>query len=659
MESNQFNVVFYSFYQYLMRLKTIFSAVVGLLALLFGQWAQAQGAAWVCDGKFYQVRAAAGQPSTLFSLVNPPDNSAFQVTPLFTLSGASVTPSANTFVNGLAYRRQDNFLYALHRGAVGGTDAPNQNMYRIGQSSAVSLGAVTGLPAGFSPTAGDFDDLGVYYTLQAGNTNVMYRINVTTVPPSVINSVTLSVTVPNVGDFSYRPNASTPGSGTFTGLTAGANAVQITPSGAVTTFTVAGLPAGAGWGTTWADASGFFYGYDNLATGGNAVYRINLAANTAVVDSTGVVISGSDGASCINPSTTSFLAGTVFVDPNNNGVLEAGESGLGIAATPLTVYAINGFGQVAGKATISPSTGAYTITGLFQSANYQLVLANTSTVAIGAPAPAASLPAGYLNTGESLNAVADGTANGQYPGVTTPVTGGTSGLNFGVRGADMTPVFSGFPATSTAGQTITGVLTCTNASGGAAASTATCGASATSPAGLLVTVGTCTPPSPVTSLAAGSSITCPVSIKVPNTGSFTVTGVTGALNDTNGGTTTGGNNSTTYTSTVALVANLNITKSNGQTGVTAGTTVTYALVISNAGPSPADGALVKDPAVAGLSCTTLACPPAGQLNGAVCPSGPAFTLANLQGAAGIALPTLPSGGSLTLTLTCGVTATGQ
>lgn len=51
----------------------------------------------------------------------------------------------------------------------------------------------------------------------------MYKIDVTTSPPSVVATIPLSVAVPNVGDMSYIPVPSAPGTGSFYGLTAGAS----------------------------------------------------------------------------------------------------------------------------------------------------------------------------------------------------------------------------------------------------------------------------------------------------------------------------------------------------------------------------------------------------------------------------------------------------
>lgn len=83
-----------------------------------------------------------------------------------------------------------------------------------------------------------------------------------------------------------------------------------------------------------------------------------------------------------------------------------------------------------------------------------------------------------------------------------------------------------------------------------------------------------------------------------------------------------------------------------------GEAVVYTLQASNDGPDSADGALLTDPGVPGsLNCTALTCAAAA---GAVCPAAP--TPAQL--AAGLVIPTFPVGGTITLELTCTVTATG-
>lgn len=106
----------------------------------------------------------------------------------------------------------------------------------------------------------------------------------------------------------------------------------------------------------------------------------------------------------------------------------------------------------------------------------------------------------------------------------------------------------------------------------------------------------------------------------------------------------------------SICADLTIAKSASPASVVSGDTVTYTLQIGNAGPAAADGAVVTDPQPAGIDCSagTLTC--SAESGGAVCP--PAPSIIDLQGA-GVVIPTLPAGGSLQLTLTCTVTASGE
>jgi uncharacterized repeat protein (TIGR01451 family) len=122
--------------------------------------------------------------------------------------------------------------------------------------------------------------------------------------------------------------------------------------------------------------------------------------------------------------------------------------------------------------------------------------------------------------------------------------------------------------------------------------------------------------------------------------------------------------STTYTdtnpidnsATAAVLINkaalLTVTKTDGITTTLAGETVTYTLTFANAGPSPADGAVVKDIPSPGLVCSSLVCTPSA---GASCG---AMTAGTLTSPAGHALPTFAANSTVTVVLTCQVTATG-
>ena len=103
-------------------------------------------------------------------------------------------------------------------------------------------------------------------------------------------------------------------------------------------------------------------------------------------------------------------------------------------------------------------------------------------------------------------------------------------------------------------------------------------------------------------------------------------------------------------------ANIGISKSDGVTSLVAGSTTTYAITVTNNGPSDGDGSVLKDPLATGLSCTAVSC--SSVSGGAACPAPASVTIAALQGV-GISLPVLPASSSVTFSVVCGVTATGQ
>lgn len=108
-------------------------------------------------------------------------------------------------------------------------------------------------------------------------------------------------------------------------------------------------------------------------------------------------------------------------------------------------------------------------------------------------------------------------------------------------------------------------------------------------------------------------------------------------------------------------ADVRITKTNtpgingeidqGADTVDSGAATVYTIVVTNAGPKPANDTRVIDPLPAGLDCPTAVCSASG---GAACPvqTGAALVAA-LQGA-GVVLPALPVNGNATFVLNCTV-----
>jgi uncharacterized repeat protein (TIGR01451 family) len=114
------------------------------------------------------------------------------------------------------------------------------------------------------------------------------------------------------------------------------------------------------------------------------------------------------------------------------------------------------------------------------------------------------------------------------------------------------------------------------------------------------------------------------------------------------------NNTASVVLTIPPSTTLTLTKTDSQVSTVAGSVNTYVITAANLGPSAANGALVRDPVAAGLSCTTVTCATTG---GAICPTPP-LSLSSFQNA-GIPILTFPASSTATFTLSCGVTATGQ
>ncbi len=94
------------------------------------------------------------------------------------------------------------------------------------------------------------------------------------------------------------------------------------------------------------------------------------------------------------------------------------------------------------------------------------------------------------------------------------------------------------------------------------------------------------------------------------------------------------------------VADLYITKTNAAATVVSGVAFTYTIEIGNKGPQSADGAVVHDPAVSGMSCVN---PVQCAATNTGCP---AVDVAALQ--AGLAIPSFPKDSKLIFTLSCTV-----
>ncbi len=110
------------------------------------------------------------------------------------------------------------------------------------------------------------------------------------------------------------------------------------------------------------------------------------------------------------------------------------------------------------------------------------------------------------------------------------------------------------------------------------------------------------------------------------------------------------NNTASVATLITPTANLQVAKTNNVSSQSAGATSAYTLTFTNLGLSPADGAVIRDIPGAGLSCSSVSCSTTG---GALC-----GTLSIGALTAGHPLPSFPAGSTVSVVVTCGVTATG-
>ena len=106
-----------------------------------------------------------------------------------------------------------------------------------------------------------------------------------------------------------------------------------------------------------------------------------------------------------------------------------------------------------------------------------------------------------------------------------------------------------------------------------------------------------------------------------------------------------------------VFANLSVVQTANPATVQAGADLSLTLTVNNAGPAAANEAILRDQPGAGLSCGGV--PGCTASAGAACPAAGLLTAAALASSAGVAIPVLPMGGQVVVTLACTATADGK
>ena len=302
------------------------------------------------------------------------------------------------------------------------------------------------------------------------------------------------------------------------------------------------------------------------------------------------------------------------------------------------------------------------------------IVSNSPALATGATALNLTVPTLAASSSCTVTVVIQPTATGALPNTTsgvtstqTPTAGAVSNTAIltVTPSADLSIVKTG-PSTAVAGTTISYVLTLSNAgpsvANGASFAdnmpnvltgvTATCQNAAGGVVGCSATVGSGNNISgSVATFPSGGSVQVLITATIP-------AGATANLSNTAtvavpSGTTdpaTANNTSATVITTLTKTANLSITKTDNLSTVGTGQTVTYTIVVANAGPSTTTGTF-QDTTFSGVTLSGWTC--TGTTGTANCP-GVALPA---SGGYSNSLLNLPAGSSITFQVTGTVTAT--
>lgn len=196
----------------------------------------------------------------------------------------------NTTYNALAYRTQDNYLYALYY----------NELLKIGSNGTPqSLGTVTGLPNDRF-YSGTTDDNGFYYAAILDHTadDKIYKIDVTTTPPQVVETITMDRSL-FFWDFVYI-------NGYFYALEtvggASDHLIKIGLDGSIVQIGDATQKlTDYDFGSVFTDSTGSFYAIDDS---GKGFFRIDLETVAVTHLSDAMPSRLNDGASCANATIT-------------------------------------------------------------------------------------------------------------------------------------------------------------------------------------------------------------------------------------------------------------------------------------------------------------------------------------------------------------------
>ncbi|GHB67270.1 beta strand repeat-containing protein [Persicitalea jodogahamensis] len=500
---------------------------------------------------------------------------------------------------------------------------------------------------------------------------------VTTVPVPVAD---LAITKTD-GSATYTPGLPV----TYTIVVSNAGPSDVT--GATVADAIPASLTGVAWTSATAGTASVVSG--GSGTGNNLSASVSIpagAANTVTFTVTGTVSAATTG-NLVNTATVAVPNGVIDPTPANNSATDTDTQNsvadLAITKTdgsatytpglPLTYTIVV---SNAGPSNVIGATVADAIPASLTGVTWTSATAGTASVVSGgsgtgnALSAAVSIPAGAANTVTftvtgTVSAATTGnlvnTATVTAPaGVTDNNQANNSATDTDTQNsvADLAITKTDGSATYTPGLPLTYTIVVSNAGPSNVTGATVADIIPASLTGVTWTSATAGTASVVTGATGnGNALSAAVSIPAgaANTVTFTVTGTvspatTGDLVNTATVTAPAGvtdptpaNNSATDTDAQNSVADLAITKTDGSATYTPGTTTTYTIVVSNAGPSNVTGATVADNAPTGTTISSWTAAFAGGATGTASGSG------NISQTV-----SLPSGGSITYTVAVAV-----
>ncbi|WP_022825022.1 beta strand repeat-containing protein [Hymenobacter norwichensis] len=370
-----------------------------LLPIAGRSFGQVPGAAFSCDGTFYQTRQVAigtNFHSQLFRVNRNVAPAADPTTTVYTTTlvqdlatGLGLSSTTDFVINSLAYNSLDGYLYALTYPVNNSATYPEIHLYRIGQTGVQDIGRIT--INGTVPTqypqlaAGVIDKDGQYYATarnlaNAGNKTNLFRLNLNQSSDAAkLNAVTVpmdfyttaspnTVVAPaSTQDFSFIDIGFNPADNQLYGIYSAGSVYKFdfttTPGRARVTRIGAAPTTAPNFGSVSFDLVGNMFAYSNEGD----FYSVNIATGAATdigdVPNAGVT----DGASCVNPSQridvvkevtgVNLVSGTTYdvsfaIRVQNTGTVTA------------TNVQVSDFLRGATNNTTFPTSTSLTVTGL-------------------------------------------------------------------------------------------------------------------------------------------------------------------------------------------------------------------------------------------------------------------------------------------------------